>query len=393
MRIRLSGLSALAAMFIATTAVSAQSGAVRVGLVAPFSGPSAEYGQEFQRGMQLYLDEIGGQAGGTRIELLVRDDASQPERSKQLSQELVVRDKVSFLSGYVTTPSALAVAPIASEAKVPTVILNAATGVITRRSPYFARVSHTQWQGAFVIGEWAVKNGIKSAYTIVADYAPGHDARDAFRTAFTKGGGTILGEVGFPLNTTDFAPFVQRAKDAKPDAIYIFTPVGPPTVALVKTYASLGLKDAGIRLLGTGDTDESVLPAIGDSALGLITAYHYSSSLDTPENKRFVEAYRKKYGPDGFINFASVAGYVGMNAIADAVKKHGAGITGDQAMEALKGWKAPSPKGPVAIDAKERDIVQNIYIRRVERVGNGLGNVAFETVPAVGDLWKVHNPN
>jgi branched-chain amino acid transport system substrate-binding protein len=381
----------LAAVLAAASAASAQS--VKVGLVAPFSGPSAEYGQEFQRGAELYLDEIGGRVGNTRIELITRDDASQPDRSKQLSQELIVRDRVQFLTGYVTTPSALAVAPLISESKTPAVIMNAATGMITRRSPYFARASHTQWQGAYVMGQWAARNNIKTVYTIFADYAPGTDARDAFRTSFTKAGGTIAAEVGFPLTTTDFAPFLQRAKDAKPDAIYVFTPVGPPTVALLRAYVSLGLRDAGIRLLGTGDTDESVLPAIGDAAIGAITAYHYSSSLATPENRRYVEAYRRKHGANAVVNFASVAGYVAMNAMADVVKKLGPTFTGDQAMEALRGWSAQSPKGPVSIDAKERDIVQNIYIRRVEKVGDALANVEFETIPNVGDIWKQYNPN
>lgn len=377
----------------ALAAGSAAAQSVKVGLVGTFSGPSAEYGQEFQRGMQLHLDEIGGLAGSARIELVVRDDAGQPERSRQVSQELIVRDRVNFLAGYVTTPSALAVAPLITESKTPTVILNAATGMITRRSAYFVRVSHTQWQGAYVIGEWAARNGIRRVYTLFADYAPGTDARDAFRTAFAKTGGNIVGEVGFPLNTTDFAPFLQRARDARPDAIYVFTPVGPTTVALVRSYVSLGLREAGIRLIGTGDTDESVLPAIGDAAVGMVTAYHYSSSLDTPENRRYVEAYRRRFGNDAVINFASVAGYVGMQAIADTVRKLGTSFTGDQAMEALKGWSANSPKGPVSIDAAERDIVQNIYIRRVERTGGGLANIAFETVPNVGDIWKRYNPN
>lgn len=384
---------AIAATIFAAWAANADAQSVKVGLVGTFSGPSAEYGQEFQRGMQLHLDEIDGRAGNTRIELVVRDDAGQPERSRQVSQELIVRDRVNFLAGYVTTPSALAVAPLITESKTPTVILNAATGMITRRSPYFVRVSHTQWQGAYIIGEWAARNGIRNVYTIVADYAPGNDARDAFRAAFTKAGGNIAGEVAFPLATTDFAPFLQRARDARPDAIYVFTPVGPTTVSLVRTYVSLGLREAGIRLIGTGDTDESVLPAIGDAAIGMVTAYHYSSSLDTPENRRYIDAYRRRYGNDAVINFASVAGYVGMQAIADAVRKLGPTFTGDQAMEALKGWRAASPKGPVAIDARERDIVQNIYIRRVERIGSSLANVAFETVPNVEDIWKRYNPN
>jgi branched-chain amino acid transport system substrate-binding protein len=253
-------------------------------------------------------------------------------------------------------------------------------------------VSHTQWQGAYTIAEWAARNGIKRAYVIVADYAPGHDARDGFKAAFSKAGGTVVGEVLYPTSTTDFAPYLQRIKDAKPEAIYVFTPVGPPSVAFVKTYASLGLGQDGIKLLGTGDTDEQDLPAMGDAALGVTTAYHYSPVLENERNKRFVEAYRKKHGADQDPNFATVAAYVGMNAMADVVAKLGTAIDGDKAMSILKGWEADSPKGPVKIDSVEGDIVQHIYIRRVQKVGEKLGNVAFETIPNVGDPWKTFNP-
>ena len=365
---------------------------VKVGVVAPFSGPFAVYGQQFQRGAELYLEEIGGRAGGTRIEMIYRDEAAGPEKVKQVTQELIVRDGAQILGGYVFTPSALAVAPLVTQAKVPTVIFNAATGVITRRSPYFARVSHTQWAGAYTVAQWAAKNGIKSAYVAVSDYAPGHDARDAFKHAFTQGGGRIAGEMNIPLQTTDFGPYLQKIRDSKPEAVYVFMPVGPPSVSFVKTFAAFGLPQAGVKLLGTGETDELDLPAIGQEALGMITSYHYSPYLDLPENKRFVAAYTRKHGAAATPNFASVAGYVGMKAIADVVAKLGTKIDGAQAMNFLKGWTFDSPKGPILIDPLERDIVQNQYIRRVERVGTGLGNLTIETFPAVKDPWKVLNP-
>ena len=364
----------------------------KIGIIAPFSGPFAVYGQHFQRGAELYLEEIGGKAGNTRIELLYRDESGGPERAKQLAQELIVRDKIQMLAGILTTPSALAIAPLVTQGKMPTVIFNAGTSMITRRSPYFARVSQTSWQGSYTIAEWAARSGLKEVYIAVSDYAAGHDSRDAFKAGFTKGGGKVVGELLIPTQTTDFAPFLQRIKDAKPAAVYVFMPVGPPSIGFVKTFAALGLPQDGIKLLATGDTDEPDLPTIGDAALGVITSWHYSLHLDTPENKRFVAAFRKKYGEAAVPNFASVAAYDGMHAMADVIAKLGTAVDGDRAMALLKGWKVESPRGPIQIDPAERDIIQNQYIRRVERIGNALGNVTIETFPAVKDPWKLANP-
>ncbi len=384
--------SLMVAALVALAHPAAAQDSAKIGILGPFSGPFTLYGQMFQRGAELYLDEVAGKPGVPKIELLFRDEGAGPERVKQLTQELVVRDKVKMLAGLVFTPSALAVVPLVNEAKTPLVLFNAATGSITRRSPYIVRTSHTQWQGATAIAEWATRNGIKTAQVIVADYAPGHDIRDGFKAAFEKGGGKVTGEILYPLSTTDFAPYLQRIKDAKPEAMFIFTPVGPPSVALMKTYNALGLAQAGIKLLATGDTDEQDLPAMGEAALGIVSAYHYSPYLDTEQNKRFVAAYAKKYGAADLPNFAAVAAYVGMNAMVDALVKAGPNASGDALMAALKGWRGDSPKGPVSIDPVEGEIVQNVYIRRVERVGDKLGNIAFETVPNMGDPWKTANP-
>lgn len=365
---------------------------VKVGIVAPFSGPFAVYGQQFQRGMELYLEEIGGKAGNAKIELVLRDESGGPEKVRQVTQELIVRDGAQILGGYVFTPSALAIAPLVTQSKTPTVIFNAATGMVTRRSPYFARVSHTQWAGAGTIAEWAAKNGVKGAYVAVSDYAPGHDARDAFKAIFAKNGGKIVGEVNIPLQTTDFGPFMQRIRDAKPEAVYVFMPVGPPSVSFVKTFASYGLAKDGVKLLGTGETDELDLAAIGEQAIGMITSYHYSPYLDNAENRRYVAAFRKKFGETAMPNFASTAAYDGMRAIADVVARLGTKIDGDKAMEVLKGWKAASPRGPIQIDPVERDIIQTQYIRRVEKRPEGLANIAFDRFEAVKDPWKVLNP-
>ncbi|MSQ71351.1 MAG: ABC transporter substrate-binding protein, partial [Betaproteobacteria bacterium] len=305
-------------------AVAAAQDVVKVGIVAPFSGPFAVYGQQFQRGAELYLEEIGGRAGNTKIELILRDESGGPERVRQITQELIVRDGAQILGGYVFTPSALAIAPLVTQSKMPTVIFNAATGMVTRRSPYFARVSMSSWQGSYTIAEWAARNGVKEAFVAVSDYAPGHDSRDGFKAAFVKGGGKVVGEMLIPVSTTDFGPFMQRIRDSKPGAVYVFMPVGPPSVAFVKTFHSYGLGSAGVRLLGTGETDELELAAIGEQALGMITSYHYSPYLDNPENKRYVAAFKKKFGATAITNFASTAGYDGMHAIADVVAKLGA---------------------------------------------------------------------
>jgi branched-chain amino acid transport system substrate-binding protein len=365
---------------------------VKVGLIGTFSGPFASWGPQFQQGAELYLAEHGDRVGNTRIELLVRDDTGpNPERAKQVAQDLVVRDKVQFLSGVVFTPNALAIAPLATEAKVPFVIFNAATSVITRRSPFIVRSSFTLWQVTKPVADWAFKNGIKEAFVAVSDYAPGHDARDAFNKSFTDAGGKVTGELLIPLQTADFAPFVQRIKDAKPGAVYVFMPAGASSIGFMKAFQALGLRDAGIRLLATGDTDEVELPAIGDSALGTITAYHYSLNVDSPRNKAWVEAYRKKFGADATPNFASVAAYDGMHLIHEVVKKFGAKIDGEQAIAMMKGMKIDSPRGPILIDPEERDIVQTVYIRRVERVGDKLGNVTIDRYADQKDPWKILN--
>ncbi len=364
---------------------------VKIGLVAPFSGPFAVYGQQFQRGAELALQEAGGKAGNAKIELVTRDENGGPEKAKQVTQELIVQDQVKLLMGYQLTPDAAAVATLVTQSKTPTIILNAATGVLTRRSPYFVRFSFTEWQTASTIANWGAKNGIKSVYSAIADYAPGHDSRDAFKHFFTKAGGTIAGEVLMPVSTSDFAPYLQKIKDAKPDAVYLFMPVGPPAVAFIKTYYQLGLPEAGIKLLATGQTDELDLPAIGDQAIGLVTAYFYSPYTDNAANKKFVAAYKKKYGENLLPNFAAAIAYDGMQAALSALGKVGETADGTQMMDFLKHWKAQSPRGAIAIDPVERDIVQPIAVRRVQRVGNVLGNIPFETIPDVKDGWKELN--
>ena len=265
-------ITALAAAGLLAAGAAAAADVVKVGLIGTFSGGVASWGPQFQRGAELYMAEHGDTVGGTRIQLVIRDDGGpNPEVAKQLAQELLVREKVQFLAGFTFTPSAMAVAPLATEAKTAMIVWNAATSVITRRSPYIVRTSTTLWLLTKPVAEWAVKNGITQAYVAVSDYAPGHDARDAFNKTFADAGGKVTGELLIPLQTTDFAPFMQRIKDAKPAAVYVFMPAGPSSIGFVKTFAALGLRDAGVKLLGTGEADDVELPAIGDAALGMLT--------------------------------------------------------------------------------------------------------------------------
>lgn len=363
---------------------------VRIGLVLPMSGPFASYGKHIENGVKLYLAQHGDTYGGKKIELVVKDDApgTAGDVSKRLAQELVVKDKVNILAGFGLTPSALAVAPVATEAKVPMVVMNAATSIITEKSPYIVRTSHTLAQDTAPIAIWAAKNGIKKVYTLVADYGPGHDAEAQFKKSFTAGGGEIVGSVRVPPANTEFAPYLQKIKDAKPDAVFLFIPPGAGAIAFMKGFADRGLAQAGIKIIATGDlTDEDILDAEGDAALGIITAFHYSEVHPSPENKAYVAAYEKAY-PGSRPNFMSTAGYDGMHLIADVLNKTKGSTDAEKFIAAAKGMKWTSPRGEVMIDPATRDIVQDVYIRKVERVGNHLQNVEFDVIQDVKDPGK-----
>ena len=379
-------------VLVGTATTAAAEDVVKVGLIGTFSGGFASWGPQFQRGAELYMAEHGDRVNGARIALVIRDDGGpNPEIAKQLAQELLVREKVAFLAGMTFTPTAMAIAPLATEARTPLLVWNAAASVITRRSPYIVRTSTTLWQLTVPLADWAAKNGIKDVYVAVSDYAPGHDARDAFVRGFTAAGGKIAGELPIPLQTTDFAPYLQRIKDARPGAVYVFMPAGPSSIGFVKTFAALGLGQAGIRLIGTGETDELDLPAIGEAALGTVTAYYYSPCLDTPRNRAWVAAYRQKFGADAIPNFASVAAYDGMHLVYQVVRTLGPHFDGERAVALMKGMTIDRPRGPMTIDPDERDTIQTVYIRRVERVGDRLCNVAFDRYPDQKDMWKQLN--
>jgi len=374
---------------IATSAL-AQQPAVKIGVIAEFSGPFADYGTQIVNGMKTYLKLHGDTFGGRKVEFIQRDTTgAAPDIAKRLAQELITRDNVDILAGFGLTPNALAVAPIDAEAKKPMVIMNAATSIITTRSPYIVRVSHTLPQDTQPIAQWAAKNGIKRAYTLISDYGPGIDAEGAFVKAFKAAGGEIIDSVRTPLQNPDFAPYLQRIKDSKPDAVFVFLPPGSQTIAFIKGYEERGLKQAGVKLIGTGDlTDDGVLQAMGEPTLGLITSFHYSASHDSPENKAFVKAYAEVNGTKYRPNFMACAGYDGMAAIAEALKKTGGSVDPDKFMTALKGMKLMSPRGPIMIDPETRDIVQTVYIRKVERVNGELYNMEFDKFPDVKDPGK-----
>jgi branched-chain amino acid transport system substrate-binding protein len=380
--------------FLAAVAVSAAPLAlaedVKIGVIAPFTGPAAGFGKQIEAGMRAYLKLNGDTFAGRKVRLIVRDTGGpNGEVAKRFAQELIARDKVDFLAGFGYTPEALAVAPVATEAKKPMIVMNAATSVITTRSPYIARFSMTLPQVSAPMAQWAWKNGIKRVYTLVTDYGPGIDSEAAFKSAFTALGGQVVDSVRTPLRNPEYAPYVQRAKDAKPDAIFLYDPAGQDSIAFMKAFEERGLAQAGIKLIATGDlTDDYVLNSLGDPVIGIVTTGHYSAAHDSPENKAFVKAFGEVAKDLGRPNFMGVGGYDGMAAIAEVVKKLGNAIEGDQAMEILKGMKLASPRGPISIDPATRDIVQTVYVRKVEKRNGELWNIEFDKFPDVKDPGK-----
>jgi branched-chain amino acid transport system substrate-binding protein len=380
----------LAALVLVSGAAFAQT--IKIGFITSYSGLNANLGPYMERAVRLYIKQHEKELPpGVKIELLVRDDTGvNPDRARQLAQELVVREKVNLLAGVVFTPNAMSIAPIATEAKVPFVIMNAGTSVITARSPYIVRTSFTLWQSSYPLGQWAAKR-YKTAYTMVSDFGPGHDSEEAFIKGFTEGGGKIVGSVRVPLQNPDFAAYMQRVKDAKPDALKVFIPAGKTATAVMKNFSDLGLDKAGIKLIGPGDiTTDEELPNMGDVALGVLTVHHYSAAATRPANKAFVEAWKKEYGANEVPNFLSAGSWDGTAMIFEAIKQQKGKLDPDKTMEIFKSWKwADSPRGPISIDPETRDVVHNEYLREVRKVDGKLANVELETVAtAVKDPWK-----
>ncbi len=383
-------LALLAGSHLIMAAPAQAEDTIKVGLIAAFSGPFADYGKQMEGGIKAWMAQHGDSVAGKKVQVIIKDTTGpSPEIAKRLAQELVVRDKVDFLAGFGLTPEALAVAPIAEQAKKPMIIMNAASSVITTKSSYIARFSMTLPQVSGPMATWALKNGIKRVVTLVADYGPGIDAETAFKTNLLGGGGQVVESIRVPLRNPEFAPYIQRIKDAKPEAVFIFVPAGEQSIAFMKGYRERGLAEAGIKVIATGDlTDDHVMPAMGDSTLGVITTFHYSAAHDSPENKAFLKSFAAANPGAGRPNFMAVAAYDGMAAIYEVSKKLNGKIDGDRAMALLKGMKLTSPRGPITIDPATRDIVQTVYVRKVEKIGNEAYNVEFDKFENMKDTGK-----
>jgi branched-chain amino acid transport system substrate-binding protein len=359
---------------------------VKIGLIVPMTGGQASTGKQIDNAIKLYMQQHGDSVAGKKIEIILKDDAALPDNTKRLTQELIVNDKVNVIAGFGVTPAAFAAAPLATQGKIPEVVMAAGTSIITEKSPYIVRTSFTLAQSSTIIGDWAVKNGIKKVATLTSDYAPGNDALNFFKQHFTAGGGEIVEEVKVPLANPDFAPFLQRMKDAKPDAMFVFVPAGQGG-NFMKQYAERGLDKSGIKVIGPGDvTDDDLLKDMGDAAVGVVTAHIYSAAHPSALNKEFVTAYQKAYGTRP--GFMAVGGYDGIHLIYEALKKDGGKTDGDSLLAAMKGMAWESPRGPISIDPETRDIVQNVYIRKVEKKDGELYNVEFQTFEAVKDPGK-----
>jgi branched-chain amino acid transport system substrate-binding protein len=379
-------LAALAVGFLTAGAAHAQS-TVKVGFILPMTGQQQSTGKQIAAAARLYVAQNGDTVAGKKIELIVKDDGAVPDNSKRLAQELIVNDKVSFVAGFGVTPAALSVAPLATEAKVPEIVTAAATSIITERSPYIVRTSFTLAQSSTIIADWAVQNGIKKVVTMVSDYAPGVDAEASFKGRFTEKGGQVVEAIRFPLANPDFAPFLQRAGDQKPDAVFVFVPSGQGG-NFVKQFLERGLDKAGVKIIGPGDVmDDDLLNSMGDQVIGTVTAHHYSADHNSAKNKEFVAAFKK--ANNGMRpNFMAVAGYDGMHLIYEALKKTNGDTDGDKLIATMKGMTWESVRGPIQIDAETRDIIQNVYIRKVEQKNGELYNVEFATFDAVKDPVK-----
>ncbi len=383
-------IAALMSALLPAITSAASDEPLKIGLVASYSGLYADYGRQFDNGIALYLKETDGKIAGRKVEIIKKDSAGpSPDLAKRMAQELIVRDKVQILTGLDFSPNAFAVSAVSNQAKIPTLVVNASASAITTSSPYIARLSFTVQQVSAPMALWALKNGIKEVYTIVSDYGPGLDAEAAFKRAFIGGGGRIAGEIRTPLSSPDFSVFVQRIRDAKPQAVFFFFPSGVLPPSFLKVWKERGMDAAGVKLFATGEaTDDSFIDETGDIALGLVTSHHYSYAHPSAKNQKFVKDYAAMFGTKVRPNYFAVAAYDAMAALDAALKKTGGVTDGDKVMEALKGMKLESPRGQIEIDARTRDIVQTVYIRRTERVGGALVNVEFDKFDSVKDPGK-----
>jgi len=376
----LTGVGAAALAFAALPALAQET--VKVGLILPMTGPSASTGRQIEAGARLWMAQNGDTVAGKKIQLIIKDDTGAADQTKRLATELVVNDKVAVLAGFGLTPLALSVGPVATQAKVPAVIMAAGTSTIVATSPYFVRTSFTLPQNTTPMAQWSAANGIKTVVTLVSDYGPGLDSEKAFKAEFEAKGGKVIESLRAPLANPEFAAFLQKAKDLKPDALFLFVPSGQGA-SLMKQVGERELAKAGIKIIGTGDvTDDDQLNGMGDALIGMITSHNYSAAHDSPENKAYVSAFLKATN-NMRPNFMSVGGYDGMALIYKALDKTKGDTDGTKLLDAMKGVSWTSPRGPMSIDATTRDITQNVYIREVKKVDGQLYNVEFATIANV----------
>jgi branched-chain amino acid transport system substrate-binding protein len=380
-------LSLAMAWLLCSLAPSLAAEPFRIGLILPMSGPFAgSIGRQVDNGLRLYLQRNGHEVAGRKIEIIVRDDAGQADATRRHAQELVTSGRVDMLAGFGLTPTALAAAPVATRAQVPMIVMAAATSIITEQSPFVLRTSFTMAQNVTPLAEWAARNNLRRVVTLVSDYGPGQDAEKAFAKGLESAGGSVLGSLRAPLASPAFGPYLQRAKDLAPDAIFLFVPNGQGA-DLMKSVAERGFAEAGIKVIATGDVvDDLTLDDMGDPVLGMITSHHYSAAHPSPENAAYREAFMKAYGVRP--NLMAIGGYDGMHLVFEALRATGGEGRGAALVEAMKGKAWMSPRGPISIDPQTRDIVQNVYIRKVERRDGALWNVEFETAPSVRDPGK-----
>jgi branched-chain amino acid transport system substrate-binding protein len=395
MRRTMTGLAITAVALLAATSAHAQGtaqGTVKIGVVMSFSGQFADPGSQIDNGIKLYMKEHGDTVAGKKIEIIRKDNGGvAPDVAKRLSQELIVRDKVDMIAGFDLTPNALAAADVSAQAKKFMVNMNAATSIITTKSPYMVRTSFTVPQVNEALGTWAYKSGARKAYTLVSDFSPGHDGEGAFQRAFKEAGGEIIGSARYPVANQDFTAFLQRAKDLNPDVLYIWVPGGPQPAAIGKAVAERGIDLKKTKVLGQGElTFDEALKGMGDAGLGFITAFHYDHNHQSAKNRKFVTDYNSEFkrNPDMF----SVGGYDGMHVIYEALKKTNGNTDGDALIAAAKGLKWESPRGPMSIDPETRDVIQTVYIRRVEKVNGQLVNVEFDKQENMKDPFKARMP-
>jgi branched-chain amino acid transport system substrate-binding protein len=389
MNIRNSAAILAAALLALAPPAFAQS-AVKIGMLAPLTGPFASTGKQLVAGARLYIQLNGDVVAGKKIELIIRDDSANPESTKRIAQELVVNDKVAVLTGFGITPGALATAPIATEAKVPEVVMMAATSIVTERSPFIVRAAFSVPQTVVPLADWAAANGIRQVMTVVSDFAPGIDIETVFKTRFESIGGKVVGSLRVPLANPDFAPYLQRVAEAKPDALLGFVPAGMGP-AFMRQFVERGLDKSGIRFIAEGSlTEDDIVNQIGDAALGIITSQHYSAAHDSPENRQFVADF-KQANAGMRPNLVAVHAYDGMHMIYEALNKTGGETDGAKLVDAMKGVSFVSPRGPVTVDPQTRELTQNVYIRKVERLNGELYNVEFATIPNFRDPSKVKN--